>query len=484
MNLPELGVGLNWFSGLEPVLESNQALIDLIEIEPQSLWRHDHSGQAVVIDEPSLQWLRDRSLPKLVHSVGLPVGGTEPACKADLQLLRGVARDLNTPWISEHLSFNSFHDDFGTCHTGFLLPPRQTLAGVDAAVQSIRCLSSEMPVPVAIETGVNYLQPRSEEIPDGEFVARIAEGADCGILLDLHNLWANQRNGRQGVGDYIDHLPLDRVWEIHLAGGSSRRGYWIDAHCGAASNELIELATRIVARLPNLKAIVFELFPSYLSTVGYAMFRAQLEVMHRLWDRRGKNASTTPRTRAEIRGDNPAPSPKEWEATLGALTVHKPCTGPLADELRRDSALAIIRETVEQLRGSMIVRTLRLSTRLIMLERGTGYLEELLAVFWRSHPPHRFPLDEAEAFSAFLRERKPYVPFLEEVLEYDLAVIDVALKGEERLLAFRADPQPLLRALSSGRRPAAVAIGHFQIRVTPDQIAADTRTLAQMQVIH
>jgi hypothetical protein len=132
----------------------------------------------------------------------------------------------------------------------------------------------------------------------------------------------------------------------------------------------------------------------------------------------------------------------------------------------------------------MIVRTLRLSTRLIMLERGTGYLEELLAVFWRSHPPHRFPLDEAEAFSAFLRERKPYVPFLEEVLEYDLAVIDVALKGEERLLAFRADPQPLLRALSSGRRPAAVAIGHFQIRVTPDQIAADTRTLAQMQVIH
>jgi uncharacterized protein len=484
MNLPELGVGLTFFQGLEPVLESEQALIDVIEVEPQSLWRRDHSGQTVIVDEPSLHLLRSRTLPKLVHSVGLPVGGTEPPKSADVQLLRHVARELNSPWVSEHLSFNTFHDENGTWHTGFLLPPRQTLAGIDHAVRSIRSLSSEMPVPVAIETGVNYLQPRADEIPDGEFVARVAEGADCGILLDLHNIWTNHRNGRQSVGEYIDHLPLERVWQIHLAGGSSHRGYWIDAHSGAVPAELLELATRIVPRLPNLKAIVFELFPAYLSTVGYALFRTQLEALHRLWDRRGINAKNMPRVATEVTCDNPAPDPQVWEETLGSLTVHKPCTNPLAGELRHDAGLSIIREMVEQLRGSMIVRTLRLSSRLIMLERGTGYLEELLSIFWRNHPPNPFPLDEAEAFAGFLRERKPYVPFLDEVLEYDRAVIDVALKGGERLIAFRADPLPLLRALGSGRRPAAVAIGNFQIRLTPDEIAADARTLGRMQVIH
>lgn len=484
MNLPELGVGLTFFPGLEPVLESNEALINLVEIEPQSLWRREGNGPTVIVDEPSLKLLHDRALPMLVHSVGSPIGGTMPPSATELRLLQRVVRDLNAPWLSEHLSFNSFHDDNGTWHTGLLLPPRQTLAGMNSAVRSIRSLASEMPIPVAIETGVNYLQPRADEIPDGEFVARVVEAADCGILLDLHNLWTNQRNGRQSVADYVDHLPLDRVWQIHLAGGSSHRGYWIDAHSGAVPADLLDLATRIVPRLPNLKAIVFELSPAYLSNVGFAMFRAQLEALHRLWDRRGSNAKNAPRNRTDVSAEDPAPSPEIWEETLGSLTVHKPCTSPFATELRRDAGLSIIREMVEQLRGSMIVRTLRLSSRLIMLERGTGYLEELLAVFWRNHPPHPFPLDEAEAFAAFLRERRPYVPFLEEVLKYDRAVLDVALKGEERLVAFRADPLSLLHALGSGRRPAAVATGHFQIRLTPDQVATDARNLGQMQVIH
>jgi uncharacterized protein len=286
------------------------------------------------------------------------------------------------------------------------------------------------------------------------------------------------------MAEYLDQLPLDRVWEIHLAGGSSHRGYWLDAHSGGVPADLMELAFRIVPRLPNLKAVIFELFPAYLPTVGPAVFRPQLEALHRLWERRGTNTDTRKATRTVPRDANPDPSPLAWEHTLGALTVHKECRRALAQELAKDSGVAIIRELVEEFRGSMIVRTLRLSSRLIMLERGTGYLEQLLAAFWKTHPPQPFALDEAEAFTAFLREKKPYVPFLEEVLEYDRAVIDVALNGEERLIPFRADPLPLLRALGAGRRPTAITTGNFEVRLTPDQISADARTLAQMQVIH
>ena len=48
----------------------------------------------------------------------------------------------------------------------------------------------------------------------------------------------------------------------------------------------------------------------------------------------------------------------------------------------------------------MIVRTLRLSSRLIILERGPAYLEQLLAAFWKVHPPEACAVDEAEAFAA------------------------------------------------------------------------------------
>jgi uncharacterized protein (UPF0276 family) len=484
MNLPELGVGLTWFAGLEPVVDKNVNLIDLLEIEPQTFWRRHGLTGTLIVDQPLLQSLRERPLPKLIHSIGLPVGGLHPPRASSLELLRRIALELEVPWLSEHLSFNRIEDESGTWHTGFLLPPRQTLAGVAAAASSIRTLSSSVPMAVAIETGVNYLQPRTDELPDGEFVARIAETADCGILLDLHNIWTNQRNGRQTVDEYLDQLPLERIWEIHMAGGSSHRGYWLDAHSGAVPDELLELALRIVPRLPNLKAIVFELSPAYLPTVGTAMLRPQLEALQRLWDRRGRHASISPRRRAEPAETDPGPSPREWEATLGALTTHRNCSGPLAEQLRTDPGMFIIREMLEQFRGSTIVRTLRLSSRLIMLERGTAYFEQLLAEFWKTYSPQPFACDEAEAFAAFLRDRKPYVPFLPEVLEYDRAVIDVALNGEERLIPFRSDPLPLLRALDAGRRPTEIATGNFEVRLTPDQVGADAKKLAEMQIIH
>lgn len=483
MKIPELGVGLTWFGGMEPLLQANAALVDVLEVEPQTLWRREIHTDTVGVDSTALQNLLLQPQAKLVHSVGLPIGGTVQPRADAVELLRAVAVELQTPWVSEHLSFNSVNDKSGTWQTGFLLPPRQTLAGAEAAVASIRALSAGLPVPVAIETGVNYLRPRADELPDGEFVARVSEAADCGILLDLHNVWTNHRNGRQPLGEYIDQLPLERVWELHLAGGYYHRGFWLDAHSGAVPADLLELAARIVPRLANLKAIIFELFPSYFPTLGAQQFRAQLEALRRLWDRRCRGADTKPCVRSNPPEPDPAPSPMEWERTLGCLTVHRRCDSPLATELRRDPGMAVIREMVEKLRGSMVVRALRLSSRLIMLERGTAYLEQLLAKFWRMHPPQTFALDEAEAFAAFLREEKPYVPFLSEVLEYDRAVIAVALDGEERSIAFGADPLPLLRALGAGRRPTEIPTGAFEVRLTPDVVNSQA-VLPGLQVIH
>lgn len=482
MNLPELGVGVTWLTDLDPVLDRNARLIDFVEVEPQMFWRREPESKALVVDPASLRSLRERRMPKLIHSIGLPVGGTCWPRAPELTLLRRMAIELEVPWCSEHLSFNRVEDASGSWQTGFLLPPRQTLAGVEAAVASIRTMTAVMPMPLAIETGVSYLRPRADELPDGDFVARVSAAADCGILLDLHNICTNQHSGRQTLREYLEQLPLERVWEVHLGGGSTRREHWLEARSSVVPEELLDLAARIVPRLPNLKALVLELFPPYHPSATSTL-QPQLEILHRLWDRRHTVAATPALVRTEPADPDPAPSPTEWESTLAALTAHKPCSTPVAHELRRDPGLAVIREMVEQFRGSMVLRTLRLSSRLIMLERGPAYLEQLLAAFWKVHPPEPFAIDEAEAFAAFLLEHRPYVPFLTEVLAYDRAVIAVALHGEERLIPFRADPLPLLHALSAGRRPTGVTIGEFEVLLTPDEVA-DTKLFSQMQVIH
>src|SRR5262249_35407372 len=122
--------------------------------------------------------------------------------------------------------------------------------------------------------------------PDGVFVGAVVESADCGILLDLHNAFANAVNGRQSVEDFLFQLPLDRVWEIHIAGGFVLEGFWLDAHSGAIPDPLLEIAKRVIPTLPNLKAIIFEIFPSFVPVVGSDLIRTQIEKLHELWSLR------------------------------------------------------------------------------------------------------------------------------------------------------------------------------------------------------
>src|SRR3546814_12998281 len=95
----------------------------------------------------------------------------------------------------------------------------------------------------------------------------------------MHNLWWNQRIGRQPVDDVLAALPLERVWEIHLAGGDAVDGYWLDAHSGRVPDPLMELCRTWFPRLPNLKAVIFEILPDYLASkdkIGRASCRERV----------------------------------------------------------------------------------------------------------------------------------------------------------------------------------------------------------------
>jgi uncharacterized protein (UPF0276 family) len=228
---------------------------------------------------------------KLVHSIGTPVGGTRLGDRRQLPLLREAIARLDAPWCSEHLSFNVAGGDDGPFFTSFMLPPRQTIEGVACAARSVRALTGLLDAPLAIETGVSYLRPRQDELRDGRFVAAVAETACCGILLDVHNIWTNARNGRQPIASYLDDLPLDRVWELHLAGGQEHAGYWLDAHSGAIPDEVLRVARAVLERTPNVGALIFELMPEQVATLGDDGLRRQLEAMHLLWDGRPSPAA-------------------------------------------------------------------------------------------------------------------------------------------------------------------------------------------------
>jgi uncharacterized protein len=462
--LPELGIGVIYSAGLEPLLEQFPENIDVIEIEPQTMWLEDPSRPQKILTHPEIEaHLRRLPFRKLVHSIGTPVGGSVPGVESQLPLLRDIVRELDAPWASEHLAFNLTPDFF----TGFFLPPRQTEAGLDIYAEAIARLQGALGVPLAIETGVNYLHPRADEIPDGEFVAEIVERTQCGILLDLHNIFANEYNGRQKVGEFLGQIPLDRVWEIHLAGGFDWHNYWLDAHSGAMPDRLFELSQDIVPQLPNVKAMIFEVFASFLPSFGVQGVRKEMERMRRLWElRRPGLAASNGREADKRRSSTSASTVAEWEAALGTVVVGRTPVTALALELASDPGTSLVRDLIHEFRASMVVSVYRLSCRLMMLALTPNVFRTILEDFWTHEPPHQYAASEAEAFVAYLTAKNLRLPKLAKILEFEKAAMDTLLDGRTRVVRFSADPFPLLRALAEGRLPDIIPQeGQYEIEL-------------------
>jgi uncharacterized protein (UPF0276 family) len=347
-----------------------------------------------------------------------------------------LARDiaaLRPEQISEHLSFTRFVPASGLppIVAGFMLPPRHSSAGVVLAAANIAQYRAGLGnIPLAIETPVSYLPPLPGELPDGEFVTSAAEAADCGILLDLHNVLCNARNGRQNVAAFLDALPLERVWEIHLAGGESEAGFWLDSHSGLAERELIEIAAALIPRLPRLRAMIFEIMPERVPEVGLAGIARQLGVLRDLWETRA--SACQPRTRPGSGAPAAASplDPESWASLLGAaVTGRASPPGAKVDAAWWDScapALELYRGMIAEVRASAVAMAAPRVTRLLLQEHGGAGTRLLLAEFWRDQPQGYTMADEARAFLRFLGETDPALPGLDHAAAEDMAILSGA----------------------------------------------------------
>jgi uncharacterized protein (UPF0276 family) len=500
---PALGVGLTFHPQLERFVEEHSALIDVLELEPQTLWLPAAAaGASFGVAAGAMDRLAELPQRKLVHSVGTPVGGSRLGDPRQLPLLREAIARLDAPWCSEHLSFNVAGGQGGSFFTSFMLPPRQTVEGVARAAASVGALSELLGAPLAIETGVSYLRPRDDELRDGEFVAAVAEASGCAILLDVHNIWTNELNGRQSILSYLDDLPLDRVWELHLAGGQEHAGFWLDAHSGAIPDEVLRVARDVLAATPNVGAMIFELMPEQVASLGDDGLRRQLEAMRELWegrpspgrdrepaaarplelraaahgdDREGRPSTGRDREPAaarslELRGAAHGDDVEAWEDALGALAIGLEPEGDLGAELATDPGVGVVQTMVESARAGSLVTSLRLSMRLLLIHEGEQGTRDLMRAFWDTAPPQPFAGDEGLAFAAWLSGAAIDLPFLDDVLAFELALLRASISGETTTVRFAADPAVLLGALAEGRMPEEVAAGDYAFEVSPQAV--------------
>ncbi len=149
-----------------------------------------------------------------VHAVGLSLGSAEGIDKRHLERVAGLVQVIDPLLVSEHLAWSVsdgvYHND--------LLPLPYTEESLGVVCANTGRLQDRLRRRVLIENPSTYLRFAASAIPEPEFLAALAAGTGCGILLDVNNVHVSATNHGWDARAYIDAIPADAVGELHLAG--------------------------------------------------------------------------------------------------------------------------------------------------------------------------------------------------------------------------------------------------------------------------
>ena len=178
------------------------------------------------------------------HGVSMYFGSAEPLNREHLKRLKTLVRRTKTPWLSDHLCWGSVDGRY----THDLLPMPYTFEAADITAQNIRQVQDYVEVPIAVENVSSYAEYHVSEMTEWEFLNEVVEKADCGILLDVNNIYVSSQNHDFDPFTYVNSVPARRVAQIHIAGHSKYEKYILDTHDHPVIDPVWALYARAIER--------------------------------------------------------------------------------------------------------------------------------------------------------------------------------------------------------------------------------------------
>jgi uncharacterized protein len=160
------------------------------------------------------------------HGVSLYFGSTDRIDRQQLKRLKALSRRTKTPFLSDHLCWGSVD---GT-YTHDLLPMPYTFEAARNTAKRIKMVRDFVEVPICVENVSSYAEFHASEMTEWEFLSEVVERADCGILLDVNNIYVSSINHNFNPFEYLENIPHYRVGQIHIAGHSKYEKYTLDTH--------------------------------------------------------------------------------------------------------------------------------------------------------------------------------------------------------------------------------------------------------------
>ncbi len=193
-----------------------------------------------------------REVPIVVHGVSLCIGSVDPISETYIASLRRLIDRVEPSMVSDHLCAGTL----GATYAHDLLPlpyTEEALAHTAARVQEVQ---EKLGRRILLENPSTYVTFRASDITEWDFLAEVARRADCGILLDVNNIYVSSKNHGFSPDDYLAAIPKERVGQIHLAGHTDHGAYLLDSHIGPVPEPVWDLYRKAVARFGRRPTLV------------------------------------------------------------------------------------------------------------------------------------------------------------------------------------------------------------------------------------
>lgn len=164
--------------------------------------------------------------PLAMHGVSLSIGSTDGLDVEYLKELKALADHVQPLWISDHLCWTGVQGR--NAHD--LLPLPYSEEALKLVVRHVSQVQELLGQRILLENVSSYLDYQSSEMSEWVFLREVAERADCLLLLDVNNIYVSSINHGFSAKEFLNHLPIERVQQIHLAGHSDHGDYIVDTH--------------------------------------------------------------------------------------------------------------------------------------------------------------------------------------------------------------------------------------------------------------
>jgi uncharacterized protein len=190
--------------------------------------------------------------PVAMHGVSLSIGSSAPLDVEYLRQVKRLAARIEPAWISDHLCWTGVAGR----NTHDLLPLPYTEEALSNIVERVRTVQDVLGRRILLENVSSYVAFRDSHLTEWQFLAEVAQRADCLILLDVNNIYVSAVNHEFDALTYLEAIPAARVQQIHLAGHENHGDYLVDTHDQPVPDPVWELYAQAVRRFGAVSTMI------------------------------------------------------------------------------------------------------------------------------------------------------------------------------------------------------------------------------------